>query len=131
MNYSGADWIEYSAKKPMSPLGKEVADVLGAAFKGIYHISRVAHNTDWTNPHFIRVALDRGLYTFDSNELTTLVVLSHDRMLRMEINSCNFRHVELVFHPRKERYGSTMTRMPFMEDHIDIIREDAGLEVLK
>ena len=60
----------------------------------------------------------------------TLVVLCHDRMLRMEINACNFRNVELVFHQRKERFGSVMTRMPFLETHIAIIRGDAGLEIL-
>ncbi len=130
MNYAGADWVEKSLKKELSPLGREVADILGGVFHGIYHIEKQAFKTDWSNPYYIIVKLDRGLNLFDDNALTALVVLCHDRMVRVGIRACNFQYIELLFHQRKSRTGSMLERLPYLEDHVGQIRKDAGLPVV-
>ena len=123
--YAGADWIEKTFKiSKMSQLGKEVADLLGDLFFGIYHLPSVAlRKVDWGNDLCIRITLSTSMATFDGDKLTRLVVLSHDRMLRVDLGPCNFQHMELLVHKRKNREGGdTYHRMPTMERHLEMIR---------
>jgi hypothetical protein len=121
--YAGADWIARLLEKDLSPLGREVADLLGDVFRGIYHLShRALHKVEWSNPHCIRIVLGNYLATWDSNELTLLVVLSHDRMIRIELRGVGPGYTEITFHKRKTREGLLMERLPTMERHIKLIR---------
>jgi hypothetical protein len=129
--YSGSEWVALSLKKELSPLGCEVADVIGQVWRGIYHQEKAARKTDWTNPHHIEFVIFGGLNSFDDDMLTRLIVLCHDRMLRLEIEPCAFRYLRLVFHQRQARMGDISRRMPHMEEHINMIREDCGLEILE
>jgi hypothetical protein len=60
--------------------------------------------------------------TYDDNLLTKLVVMSHDRMLRVEINPRHYRYLEFVFHKRTNRDGPNSERIPELEDHVNSIR---------
>ena len=123
---AGSNWIKSSVKPAnMSPLGEKVADLLDDVFSGIYHLDTgKLQKVDWGNDHHIAVQLYyQSLSTFDSPHLTWLVVLCHDRLLRMEVHATTFNTLELVFHQRGQREGDISKRMPTMEQHISGIRK--------
>ena len=129
MNQYGSKWIELSFKVKCSPLGEKVADLLSDCFAGIYHIDETSlKKVDWTNTHFISINLShRSLSTTDSAELTWLVVLCHDRCLRMSIKAKTMNYLELTFHQR-QREGDLGERHPTIEQHIECIRKYFPLE---
>ncbi len=123
--YAGAEWIRSALKKELSPLGVAVADLLGDVFAGIYHLADTElRKVDWDDTHFMLFYLvGRSLATFDSETLTKLVVLAHDRMLRVDISAAGRGKLELMFHLRASRTGDLMRRMPTMETHLAAIRK--------
>jgi len=128
--YSGSEWLERQGIE-LSELGKEVADLLGQAYLGIYHIQDSVLNkkVDWSNNYWIAINIYGGLSTFDFDMLTRLVVMSFDRMIRIEVNPRTFRHLQLMFHKRKVREGDINERMPYLEDHIKRIRDNIGIGI--
>jgi len=57
--YAGANWIKQSLKKEMSPLGVNVADLLGDVFAGIYHLDQSALELDAIEPNeLVRICRD-------------------------------------------------------------------------
>ncbi len=131
--YAGSDWVKKSLKVAnMSPVGEEAADFLGDLFLGIYHLnSSQLRKVEWDNDLYIRIVISANLATFDGDLLTRLVVLSHDRMLRVEVNPCNFRYMELLIHKRKSREGDTYHRMPTMEYHMKSIRDAYAIKPIE
>jgi len=125
--YAGADWLKSSLHiEHMSPLGIEAADFLGDLYLGIYHMdTRYLRKVHWDDSYFIRVQLPpcRSLATFDGDMLTRIVVLSHDRMLRVDLETVNFHYMAMQIHKRHSRVGDTYHRMPTMETHIKAIRD--------
>jgi len=123
---AGAEWVKSALKvADISPLGVEVADLLGDVFDGIYHIEgRALGRVDWSDSYCIVITLRaKGSWaTYDFDLLTRLVVLSHDRMIRVSIDPCNFTHFKLMFHKRLTREGCMFERMPTLEDHVAQIR---------
>lgn len=121
----GAERINKNyANGKISKLGENVADLLNDVWCGIYHIDgKSLSKVDWTNNDWIRISIYGGLYSYDDDKLTRLVVLAHDRCLRLEINPCNFNHLELLFHQR-DRVADFYHRMPTMEDHLALIRKN-------
>ncbi len=121
--YAGSDWIAKDLHIEPSPLGKKVADLLGDVFFGIYHINlSLLRKANWTNKDWITIVLYGSLTTVDSDELTRLVVLAHDKMLRMTVSSCSPKYLRLTFWERTIREGSITERCPTIEDHIKQIR---------
>lgn len=123
-HYAGADWIKraFVPERAMSPLGTAVADLLGDLFFGIYHLNYTSlGKVEWGNPHWIAFNLDRGIATFDGDELTRLVVLCHDRCLRCDITGKAPRYMELLFHQR-QRAGEMYARHPTIENAVARIR---------
>lgn len=120
--YQGSDWVKRSLKKSMSPLGIQVADLLGDVFLGIYHLDYMAlKRVNWDDDCISFVLSYHTLSTVDSNELTKLVVLCHDRALRMDIKSVAPKRLELTFHQRV-RDGDFYHTCPTIEEHINKIR---------
>ena len=107
----------------MSQLGVDVADFLAEWYGGMHNFIHATNieKTDWENKYYQAVLFNRGMETYDGDLLTKLVVMSHDFLLRVEVNPKTFRHLELVFH-RREREGHIGKRMPTMEDHTAAIR---------
>lgn len=125
--YAGADWIKQSLRiECMSPLGIEAADFLGDLYLGIYHMdTNSLKKVEWNDDYCIRVQLPacRSLATFDGDMLTRIVVLSHDRMLRVDLLSVNFNYMAMLIHKRTHREGGdSYSRMPTMETHVEMIR---------
>jgi hypothetical protein len=127
MNYAGSDWVERSYKIQLSPFATKVADLLGCVYKGIYHLNdcHSLRKVDWTRD-FIEVFIDRPLSTYDSEELTALVLLAHDLCVRVEMTP-HMRYIKLLFSDRT-REGDWYHSHPTIEDHIKKLRETYGLE---
>lgn len=124
ITHAGADWIAKSLRiSTMSKLGRVVADLLGDVFCGIYHLDqKELRKVNWGDKYVIVFRLAGSLSTFDNESLTKLVVLAHDRYLRVDIGAASKGKLEIMFHLRAYRTGDLMRRMPTMEDHLASIR---------
>jgi hypothetical protein len=124
MSETGSEYIRAVLPDAlMSDLGADVADFLADWYGGMHNFVHTTNikKVNWSNDFVISVLFNRGMETYDNDLLTKLVVMSHDRLLRVEINPRTFRHLELVFHRRK-REKSISRGMPTMEEHIANIR---------
>lgn len=125
--YAGADWIQRCLEHGMSPLGRDVADLLGEAWCGIYHLyesQRSVRRTDWSDSYCIELSVPTsGLATFDLDRLTRLVFLAHDRAIRIELCGSAPRLVKLQFHRRNGREGRLSERHPSVEQALAQHRE--------
>jgi len=134
--YSGSECIERQLKcdgKGISEFGKEVADILGQAWAGIYHLQKeVLHDrVKWNDDRYIRIVIYGDLQTYDFDKLTRLVVLCFDRMIRLEIGAAARNYLSLSFTKRECRPpGSFSKRLPYLEDCIAYIREEIGLPII-
>ena len=128
---AGAGWVRDSFRCEPSPLGAAVADLLNDVFAGIYHLNhRSLRKVDWTDPYVIMLNHDGALPTFDYDFLTQMVVLCHDRCLRLQIKGKGPRILELMFHQR-EREGGISHRHPTIEDAVASIRARYAREAVK
>lgn len=123
--YAGSEWIKSSLKvEDMSELGEAVADLVGQVFLGIYHLpTKSLKKVQWNDEYIITLVIGKSLCTVDNNELTRLVVLAHDRLIRVDIEGVAPRYLRLIFHQRKAREGGLSERCPTMEEHITLIRK--------
>lgn len=127
-NYAGADWLLANSKHwkkvpNISSFGKRVADLLGEVFEGLYHLEEKAlRRTDWESDHYIQICLYGELATYDASLLTELVVLCHDRCIRLEIRGKGPRYLGLGFSIR-QRTKSVFTHHPTMEEAVARTRE--------
>ena len=124
--FAGADWLianRIAQEETISELGRKVADLLGDLNRGIYHLNpKSLRKVDWTNPDWIGVTVVDGLATWDYNDLTHLVVLCHDRMLRCQIDGLGPGYLRLCFHRRESREGRVSQRHPTIMEAIETIR---------
>lgn len=61
--------------------------------------------------------------SFDFNQLTKIVILGHDRMIRVCIRACNPQYFKLELFKRHKREGLISERHPTIEEAIVIARE--------
>ncbi len=115
MGYTGARWLEQSCKCEVSAFGRKVGDILGNAFKGIYHIHKaVMHKrVQWDDKDMIEVVLGCELATHDGSELTELVVLCHDACVRLAIDGVSNGYIKLRF-TNRDRGNDFMYNHPTM-----------------
>ncbi len=127
MGYSGHRWIQRQIGYEMSDLGKEVADLLGDVYRGIYHLNYTSlYKVKWDNPYCIEFTISGDLSTVDFNLLTIMVVLAHDSMIRVTLRGVGPGYIKAQFHKRTKREGSMSERYPTIETHIIQIREYYG-----
>jgi hypothetical protein len=134
--HSGAEWLDdkwlkrshWKYGKDISPLGREVANILGQAWLGLYHVDgNAVERVDWSDPYCIQINLRYAqLSTWDFNRLTVLVVLCHDRMVRLDIDGTGPGYTRFTFHQRACREGGISERHPTMERAIEMIRNYHG-----
>ena len=120
-SHSGADWLRSNGVKNISPLGEQVAELVGHLFKGIYHIDSEAMRANWENPHHVKLSVSNELASFDANHLTELVLLAHDACLRVSVRPHGPRNLLLLFHQR-QRTGGFSERCPTLEEHVALLR---------
>ena len=120
MKYAGSNWLSRRGRE-LSPLGVDVADILGQAWQGLYHIeSAVTHKRcKWNDERAIEVVVGQLLSTFDSGVLTILVFLCHEKAIRLEISGACQGYLRLRFSQRKHGAGSISERHPTMQGHLD------------
>lgn len=103
-SYAGAGWVEATYKLELSPFAREVADLLGDVWKGIYHLDdKQLKKVDWKATQYIRFLWRGTISTFDFCEMTDLVLAAHDRGIRVEVSAVAPGWLVFMFHPR----GST------------------------
>lgn len=124
--YAGADWIERTfGIVDMSPLGKAAADFFGDVFKGIYHLPyKQLKKVNWRDECVISINLSAEIATVDNGVMTRIVVLAHDRMLRVSINALTPQFLRWAITQRKARGEAC----PYLDDHVGTIRAEIGLE---
>lgn len=123
--------MRYVNAGSISELGYRVLDLISEWVHGLHHFdSSVAKKVDWTDPDFIEVKWRvPGLATFDFNQLTRLVLLSHDKMVRVEINPQSSGMFCFLFHGRHSRTGGMCERFPSIETVLAQWREShRGIE---
>lgn len=122
--FSGSEWIESILEKELPPFGKAVADLIGDWQLGIYHLADtgIARKPEWDNPHYIEIRVSGTLCTYDNSLLTQLVILAHDRCIRVEISPCNMQLLKIAFTARDDREGPIHRRHPHIEKTIEVIR---------
>jgi hypothetical protein len=123
--FVGASWIESNlGVSNMSNFGREVADLLGDLFGGIYHQdSPSLRKVDWSVESRIELAVYGPLSTFDNDLLTRFVLLCHERCIRGEISAAAPKYLRLTFTKRYGRDGDYCDRHPDMETAIAGIRD--------
>lgn len=127
MKHVGSAWLRQCHIENLSPLGEQVADLLGDLFSGLYHLDG-AEKVDWANGHHIEVRIAHKEWgSFDSNLLTKLVFLAHDRCLRVSMNPRSHYALTLLFHQR-QRDGGVWERHPTIEQALTMHREYYPIE---
>lgn len=130
--YAGADWLERTLHVELSPFGRKVADILGQVWRGIYHLDQGGTNlrrTDWTDDRYIRITVTGELSTFDSQQLTELVIAAHEECVRISVGACNMQRLQLNFSRRTARDGDLFSRHPMIEQAVESWRKHLALEV--
>lgn len=115
MSLSGADWVESGMRLrkedrqlPMSELGIRVAEALGYAFFGIYHIGHAAlfhKRVHWADPYRLEIVIRDPLSTRDSSYLSRLIAACASLGLRLQIGAAARGYLQLVFVRMGEKYG--------------------------
>lgn len=127
--YAGSEWLEKHPKmegRPISELGKKVADLIGELERGIYHVDKeVTHKrVDWNGDRWIEVTLsDSNWATFDGCKLTHLIMLCHLFAIRCEVHAASKGYLRLFFSPRlslDEKPDASFSEYhPTFEQHVD------------
>lgn len=122
MNDSAVDWIKRQYKDVvLSELGTMVVQFLDKMW-GIHNCNKTSlGKVDWGNNTWIEVVIDKMMSTVDNNDLTRLVVIAHNMMLRVEMTGIGPGYVKLQFHQRSLRnleMGRYWDWCPSIEDHI-------------
>jgi len=107
--YAGADWLEQMRKnrgyQPLTTFGRLVAEILGAVYRGIYHIdSGQTLRDNFIDDGIVNgvsVTMHRTPSTYDFSELTELVILCHAYSVRLEISARTVGYLTFRFHRRQ------------------------------
>jgi hypothetical protein len=96
---------------------QEAIDFFSEFFFGEHHFP--GELKEWGNGWIIRA--QNNLSTYDFNHLTRLVVMAHDKAIRVEIVPKGMNIIYIAIHKRS-REGDYYERHPTMEDAIKKIR---------
>lgn len=104
----------------MSLTHDEAVDFFATLYGGRHHIPGGKYKGDNVNPwgpNAWQVAHYGDLATYDFDLLTRLVLLAHERCIRVGIQPCGPRHVRIGI-SRRERTDSIFTNHPTIEQAI-------------
>lgn len=119
---NGAEWLK-AQNVNMSPLGEEVANLMGELASGLYHIEGITR-ADWNAIHTITVTIrDEKFSTYDSDWLTRLVFLCHERDVRVSMKAAAFKYFRLIF-TKVTKEGFFREHHPTLEEAIKAWRRD-------
>ncbi len=124
-----AHWVHKATRQVLSPLGAQVANILGFAFGGIYNAPINHSKQNWTDEYHISITVGVSgghLCNWDFPALSLLWIECMRRMVRVEIKPCNPQYLRLEFWQRKTRTGSTSERLPDIEEIVAMVDEMQG-----
>jgi hypothetical protein len=101
----------------------EALDFFGVVFRGKHHIDAALNSeggVHWIN----RYTGDMGLCTFDGNELTRLVLLAHERCIRVSVGPSGPRMIKITITGRDPSSETIMCGHPTIEQAIGSFREN-------
>jgi hypothetical protein len=102
----------------ISPLGEKVANLLGLAYSGIYHLEGY-QKIKWAENYCFVVWVYAGsLATYDNDRLTRMVFLAHELGVRLEIAGSRPHYIKLHIHNREERTGPLDKRHPTLDQAV-------------
>ena len=115
---NGSEWMKSSGKK-LSPFGERVADMLNEVFLGIYHVSNEVWKADFTGAKYIAVTFYEcsQFATYDSDYLTRLVLLAHERNIRVCVRASTHKYLKFEF-MQVDRGGFFADRHPTLAESI-------------
>ena len=96
---------------------KLLADVVG----GFHHIYTPIRESGSDG---IETNICGSWASYDFDQLTKIIIMGFDRMIRIEISSCNMRYFKLRLHKRHKREGLIMEKIPRIEEYIEKIRAE-------
>jgi len=115
----------FSNGQKLSSLAKKSLMILSYTFGGIHHLDyNQRKKLRYADEHCFEYVTSDSFATWDSNKLTTLVVLAHELMVRLEIDSHSFRYLKIRFWERTCRKGSTYERHPSIDEVIKYWRKE-------
>lgn len=102
----------------------EAIDFFAALYRGEHHIPTEVreYGTGWEVRHY------GDLATWDFDALTRLVLLAHDRCVRVEVTPCNMQYLRIAIWQRHTRLGGIAERHPTIETALACWRERYPLE---
>ena len=101
----------------------ECFEMLCDLFRGYQHVYGKINQSGDSGITINARNCDNFFGTVDYNNMTRVVVMSHDRCIRFSICPSGPRMLSLAFHKRHAREGDISERVPVLEDHIKSIRE--------
>lgn len=116
-----AGWLQghaFMEGKTISPLGIEVANILGYVGRGLYNAPISIKKIDWTDNYCIQVIWSTDLCSWDRFDLSALWVCCCRRKIRLEIDAAAPGRLRLTFHQRRSREGTVDKRLPDCEEII-------------
>jgi len=104
---AGAVWLRRTLRiERISCFGAKVAHLLDRMVDGIYHLPESAlQRAEWHNDHHVEISWYRGISTYDSDELTRMVLLCHELSIRGTVKPSNPRYLRLGFSRRIRNGG--------------------------
>lgn len=112
-----AQWVEGHLDRELTPFQVKAALVLCRAFGSPWNSPWNWSNVNWEFGRGISVCAYTTPSTYDSDDLTRLVIAAHDECVRVEILPATPRMLRIAIHPR-ERDGGMGRRHPTIEDAI-------------
>lgn len=124
LSQNDLDVIKYHTEgKEISSIAKKALTILSITFGGLHHIpSSRLKKFPWFDQWMCELLLAENLSTYDSNRLTTLLILAHELSVRIEILPCNPHYLKIQFHERV-RDGDFSQRHPTIEKAVSDLRE--------
>lgn len=123
------EWIENKYNLVVSKFMREVLDIMDCVYSGLHHTNYYEQfkKKQYCETRFAEY-IDRAneLSTYDFNRLTKLVVLAHDKGIRVSITSDRKKGLVILFHNRMGIRGngfSMSQRHPTLSKAIKQVRQ--------
>ncbi|MDE1867758.1 MAG: hypothetical protein KGI08_08645, partial [Thaumarchaeota archaeon] len=90
LSQNDLDIIQHYTKEPLSSNAKKSLIILSEVFGGLHHLdSDQLKYFDYQSDFYNQYLLNHSIATFDSMQLTCLVIIAHDMAVRFEIQPTN------------------------------------------
>lgn len=109
-DYQSWQWVERSLKRTLSEQHRRAVVVI-CSIAPPYRVGVKWGRAEWFDFGGLAVVRYGELATFDSNDLTLLVIAAHDHCMRVSVEGVGPRYMRIVVHPRR-RDGDICTGHP-------------------